>query len=66
MDGKPCRRVRACVQSHRYRGDNPPSTLEAKILFDADKLDVTGAIGIARTFLYIGQVSGSLYSIFIE
>lgn len=56
-------RVRACVQSHRYRGDNPPSTLEAKILFDADKLDVAGAIGIARTFLYIGQVSGSLYSL---
>ncbi len=55
--------VRACIQSHRYRGDNPPATLEAKILFDSDKLDVTGAMGIARTFLYIGQVSGPLYSL---
>ncbi len=56
-------RVRACIKSHRYRSDNPPVTIEAKILFDADKLDVTGAIGIARTFLYIGQVSGPLYSL---
>lgn len=55
--------VKACIQSHRYRSDNPPATIEAKILFDADKLDVTGAIGIARTFLYIGQVSEPLYSL---
>lgn len=55
--------VRSCIVSHRYRSDNPPATIEAKILFDADKLDVTGAIGIARTLLYVGQVSGPLYSL---
>ncbi len=38
-------------------------SIEAKILFDADKLDVAGAIGIARTLLYKGQVSEPLYSV---
>jgi len=47
--------VRECVQAHRYRGDNEPQSIEAKILFDADKIDVCGAIGIARTFTYIGE-----------
>ena len=38
----------ACILTHRYRSDRPPQSIEAKLLFDADKLDVTGAIGIAR------------------
>lgn len=55
--------VRACIQSHRYRKSNPPQSIEAKILFDADKIDVSGAIGIARTLIYKGQVSEPLYSL---
>lgn len=55
------RRVQECIRSHRFRADDPPRSLEAKILFDADKLDVTGAMGIARTLLYIGIVSEPLY-----
>ena len=51
----------ACVSSHRYRADNPPKSKEAKILFDADKLDACGALGIARTLVYQGQVSAPLY-----
>ena len=35
-------RVAEAIRSHRFRGHNPPATLEAKILYDADKLDVTG------------------------
>lgn len=54
--------VKHCIQSHRYRKNNPPQSLEAKILFDADKLDATGAVGIARTLLYKGIVSEPLYS----
>ncbi len=53
--------VKACISSHRYRGDNSPESIEAKILFDADKLDVSGAVGIARTLIYGGQVSEPLY-----
>lgn len=45
--------VQHCIRAHRYRDDRePPATLEAKVLFDADKLDVLGAIGAARTVAY--------------
>lgn len=62
---EPCyaEHVKQCIQTHRYRRNQPPQSLEAKILFDADKLDVTGAIGIARTLLYKGIVSEPLYSV---
>lgn len=45
--------VQHCIRAHRYRDNSEsPSTLEAKVLFDADKLDVLGAIGAARTIAY--------------
>ena len=61
MEEKFARQVRHCIQTHRFRKNLPPQTLEARILFDADKLDVTGAIGIARTLLYKGTVTEPLY-----
>lgn len=54
--------VRDCVRTHRFRSGDPPASIEAKILFDADKLDATGAIGMARTFFYAAQVGQPLYS----
>ena len=54
-------RVRHCIITHRFRKNLQPQTLEAKILFDADKLDVTGAIGIARTLMYRGTLTEPLY-----
>ncbi len=56
-----CRHIRECIVTHRFRSDNPPATMEAKLLFDADKLDVTGALGLARTLAYVGQVGEPLY-----
>ncbi len=45
--------VQHCIRAHRFRHDGEtPQTLEARILFDADKLDVLGAIGAARTIAY--------------
>jgi uncharacterized protein len=42
-----------CIQTHRFRGSaNKPETIEAQVLFDADKLDAIGAIGIARAVAY--------------
>jgi len=47
--------VQHCIRAHRYRGEEQPQTLEAQILFDADKLDVMGAFGAARTIGYAVQ-----------
>jgi len=44
--------VQHCIRAHRFRGTEAPQSLEAKILFDCDKLDVLGAIGVARTVAY--------------
>lgn len=55
--------VRDCIYTHRFRSENPPMTIEAKILFDSDKIDATGAIGIARTLVYKGIVSEPLYTL---
>ena len=55
--------VRSCIASHRYRADQPPESIEAKVLFDADKLDAAGALGIARTILYNGQHDEPLYTL---
>ncbi len=58
LQGHPPERVEAVCQAircHRFRSGPPPETLEARVLFDADKLDAMGAIGIARAFAYAGQ-----------
>lgn len=51
-----------CIRSHRFRGNDPPETLEAKTLFDADKLDSIGAIGIARAFQFAGEVGAKFHN----
>ena len=53
--------VRDCIAAHRYRSGQPPQSIEARILFDADKLDVTGAMGVARTLMYEGAHNEPLY-----
>jgi uncharacterized protein len=40
--------VAHCIEAHRKRASHEPQTLEAKCLFDADKLDCLGAIGVIR------------------
>lgn len=50
------------IRSHRFRGNHQPETLEAKVLFDADKLDAIGAVGIGRAFLFAGEVGAKLYN----
>lgn len=51
------------IKSHRWRNSRVPATLEARILFDADKLDSIGAVGIARDFLFAGNAgSNTLYT----
>lgn len=47
--------VCACIKSHSRNGSHPPASLEAKILYDADKLDILGAVGAARIIAYAGE-----------
>ena len=51
-----------CIRSHRFRGNHRPETKEAKVLFDGDKLDAIGAVGVARAFLFAGEVGARLHN----
>lgn len=51
-----------CIRSHRFRGKNIPISKEAKILFDADKLDSIGAVGVGRAFLFAGEHGAKLHN----
>jgi uncharacterized protein len=65
-DGWPKDRIAAvlhCIRAHRFRDlSEPPQTLEARIIFDADKLDVIGAIGAVRTIIYAILDGNPVYS----
>lgn len=55
--------VQHCIRAHRFRDDRePPATIEAKVLFDADKLDVLGAIGVTRVVVYAALAGEPLYA----
>ncbi|KPJ77379.1 MAG: phosphohydrolase [Deltaproteobacteria bacterium SG8_13] len=51
-----------CIRSHRFRGERRPETTEAAVLFDADKIDAIGAVGVARAFLFAGEVGARLHN----
>lgn len=50
--------VAHAIAAHRFRNAIEPQTLEAKVVFDADKLD---AIGIARAYAYGGMTRQKLW-----
>jgi uncharacterized protein len=51
-----------CIATHRFRRGGAPRTIEACVLFDADKLDAIGAVGVARAFLFAGELGARLHS----
>lgn len=51
-----------CIETHRFRSKKKPRTLEAKVLFDADNLDAIGAVGVARDFLFAGEIGAKLHN----
>ena len=58
-----CNAVAHAIESHRFRSGPTPQTLEAKVLFDADKLDAIGAIGVARAFAFGAHRGQKLWGI---
>jgi uncharacterized protein len=57
------KQVQECIRGHRFRNNGiVPQSLEAKVLFDADKLEVLGAIGVARTIAYAMQAGQPHYA----
>ena len=54
--------VAEAISQHRYRSGNTPSTIEAQILYDADKLDSLGAVGIARSFMFAAKAGAKLHN----
>lgn len=57
------RNVVHCIEAHRFRDQSiQPATLEAQCLYDADKLDSIGAIGVARAFAYAGHHGNRLWT----
>jgi uncharacterized protein len=54
--------VMHCIKAHRSQTGVTPQSLEAKILFDADKLDCIGAIGIGRTFVFAGEIGARVHN----
>jgi len=51
--------IEHCLRAHSIRASSPdPETTEAKLLFDADKLDATGAVGLVRLACIVGERSG--------
>lgn len=50
------------IAAHRFRTGPEPSTLEAQVVFDADKLDAIGAIGVARAYAYGGAHGQRLWA----
>jgi len=54
-------RVTYCIEVHRFREGVVPTALEARILQDADRLDMLGAVGIARVFARAGWSNTPLY-----
>jgi uncharacterized protein len=56
--------IAACVRTHRFRarGEERPASIEARIIFDADKLDSIGAIGIGRSFHFAGRIGARVHN----
>ncbi len=60
VGGETANSVADCIIAHRNKNNYQPWTLEAKVLYDADKLDGIGAIGVARDFQFAGYIAAQL------
>jgi uncharacterized protein len=54
--------VQQAIRDHRMTGGSLPQSLEGRILYDADKLDCLGAIGIGRLYCITGRYNQKIYA----
>lgn len=54
--------VQQAIREHRMTGGVAPQTLEGRILYDADKIDGLGAIGIGRLYMITGRYNQKVYT----
>ena len=54
--------VQACISTHRYKSGHEPKTREAEIVYDADKIDTIGAMGVARSYVWIGRNNARMFN----
>jgi uncharacterized protein len=62
--GWPSERIAAvchAIEAHSFSAAIMPTSLEARILQDADRLDAIGLIGVARCFHVSGRLGSALY-----
>jgi uncharacterized protein len=56
-------KIAECIKRHRFRGKNDaPETIEQKIIYDADKLDSIGAVGLGRAIHFSGRIGSALHN----
>jgi uncharacterized protein len=53
-------RIMELIRSHSLEDTQERKTLEERVLFDADKIDALGEIGISRWFMYMGRKNKGL------
>ncbi len=62
LDPERVEHVAHCIRAHRFRDASvQPQTLEARCLYDADKLDSIGAIGVMRAVAYAAHHGARLW-----
>jgi uncharacterized protein len=54
--------VHQAIRDHRMTGGATPQSLEGRILYDADKIDSLGAIGIGRLYCITGRYNQKVYA----
>ncbi len=62
FDKNICQKVVKCVRRHRFRSDQRPISIEEKVVYDADKLDSVGAVGLGRAFLFAGREGAKVHN----
>ncbi|AOT09091.1 phosphohydrolase [Pseudoalteromonas luteoviolacea] len=53
--------IHHAIVAHSFSANVPPTTLEAKIVQDADRMDALGAIGVSRCMKVGGAIARHLY-----